>query len=153
MIFKTRLPKIVLVCVLFPHFLIGFAVILVAFVLLDFTMNSGILEAKKLDNIMKSPVIHHISSSMAGVVVIRGFGKEEVFKERFNTYLNKSMAADALFRLAQRWFMWRMDSLGLITITLTAIVVIATKGSVSPAIAGLALASIFQVYITITHHL
>ena len=109
-------------------------------------MNSGILEAKKLDNIMKSPVIHHISSSMAGVVVIRGFGKEEVFKERFNTYLNKSMAADALFRLAQRWFMWRMDSLGLITITLTAIVVVATKGSVSPAIAGLALASIFQVY-------
>merc|ERR1719237_661266 len=114
-------------------------------IVLDFTMNSGILEAKKLDNIMKSPVIHHISSSMAGVVVIRGFGKEEVFKERFNTYLNKSMAADALFRLAQRWFMWRMDSLGLITITLTAIVVIATKGSVSPAIAGLALASIFQV--------
>ena len=108
-------------------------------------MNSGILEAKKLDNIMKSPVIHHISSSMAGVVVIRGFGKEEVFKERFNTYLNKSMAADALFRLAQRWFMWRMDSLGLITITITAIVVVATKGSVSPATAGLALASIFQV--------
>jgi len=140
-----NISQIVLVCVLFPHFLIGFAVILVAFVLLDFTMNSGILEAKKLDNIMKSPVIHHISSSMAGVGVIRGFGKEEVFKERFNTYLNKSMAADALFRLAQRWFMWRMDSLGLITITLTAIVVIATKGSVSPAIAGLALASIFQV--------
>merc|ERR1719180_62136 len=113
-----NISQVVLVCVLFPHFLIGFAVILVAFVLLDFTMNSGILEAKKLDNVMKSPVIHHISSSMAGVGVIRGFGKEEVFKERFNTYLNKSMAADALFRLA-----------------LTAIVVIATKGSVSPAIA------------------
>ena len=31
------------------------------------------------------------------------------------------------------------------TITLTAIVVVATKGNVSPAIAGLALASIFQV--------
>ena len=32
-----------------------------------------------------------------------------------------------------------------VTITLTAIVVVATKGNVSPAIAGLALASIFQV--------
>ena len=108
-------------------------------------MNSGILEAKKLDNIMKSPVIHHISSSMAGVVVIRGFGKEEVFKERFNTYLNKSMAADALFRLAQRWFMWRMDSLALLTITLTGVVTVATKGTVSVAVAGLAMAMIFQV--------
>ena len=105
-----------MVCVLFPYFLIGFAFILMAFVLLDFTMNSGVLEAKKLDNIMKSPVIHHISSSMAGVVVIRGFGKEEIFKARFNNYLNKSMAADALFRLAQRWFMWRMESLGLVII-------------------------------------
>lgn len=111
-----KLPQIILVCVLFPYFLIGFAFILMAFVLLDFTMNSGVLEAKKLDNIMKSPVIHHISSSMAGVVVIRGFGKEEIFKERFNNCLNKSMAADALFRLAQRWFMWRMESLGLVII-------------------------------------
>ena len=108
-------------------------------------MNSGILEAKKLDNIMKSPVIHHISSSMAGVVVIRGFGKEEGFKERFNTYLNKSMAADALFRLAQRWFMWRMDSPALLTITLTGVVTVATKGTVSVAVAGLAMAMIFQV--------
>ena len=55
------------------------------------------------------------------------------------------MAADSLFRLAQRWFMWRMESLGLVTITLTGVVVVATKGTVSPAIAGLALASIFQV--------
>ena len=55
------------------------------------------------------------------------------------------MAADSLFRLAQRWFMWNMDTLGMITITLTGVVVVATKGSVSPATAGLALATIFQV--------
>ena len=83
---------------------------------------------------------------------------------RFNTYLNASISADSLFRLATRWFMWRMESLALVTITLTAVVTVATKvgppvpqshiykvsniilpqGSVSPAIAGLALASIFQ---------
>lgn len=40
--------------------------------------------------------------------------------------------------------MWRVESLALVTITLTAIVTVATKGSVSPTIAGLALASIFQ---------
>jgi len=140
-----NISQVLLVCVLFPYFIIGFTVIIGAFFLLDLTMNSGVLEAKKLDNLMKSPVIHHISSSMAGVMIIRGFGKEGVFKSRFNKYVNKSMAADSLFRLAQRWFMWNMDTLGLITITLTGAVVVATKGSVSPAIAGLALATIFQV--------
>ena len=46
---------------------------------------------------------------------------------RFNVYLNASNSADSMYRLASRWFMWRMDSLGLITITLTAIVTVATK--------------------------
>ena len=46
---------------------------------------------------------------------------------RFNAYLNASNSADSMYRLASRWFMWRMDSLGLVTITLTAIVTVATK--------------------------
>ena len=57
-------------------------VIAAVFIMLDRTMNSGVLEAKKLDNMMKTPVIHHVSSSMAGVTIIRGFNKEEVFKAR-----------------------------------------------------------------------
>ena len=112
------------------------------FVLLDFTMNSGVLESKKLDNIMKSAVIHHISSSMSGVNIIRGYSKEDVFKkrfvsfikvnvyvvsDRFNTYLNASMSADSLFRLATRWFMWRIESLALVTITLSAVITVAMK--------------------------
>jgi hypothetical protein len=32
---------VVLVCVLFPYFIIGFAFILIVFVILDFTMNKG----------------------------------------------------------------------------------------------------------------
>jgi hypothetical protein len=32
---------VVLVCVLFPYFTIGFAFILIVFVILDFTMNKG----------------------------------------------------------------------------------------------------------------
>jgi len=135
---------VIATCVIFPYFLVGFVIIFLLFLLLDFTMNSGILEAKKLDNMLKSPVIHHITSSMSGVTIIRGFGKEEVFKARFNQHLNKHMAADSLFRLAQRWFMWRMDTLALLTITLAATVTVATKGSASTATAGVALAIIFQ---------
>ena len=53
---------------------------------------------------------------------------------RFNTYLNASISADSLFRLATRWFMWRMESLALVTITLTAVVTVATKvGPQSPS--------------------
>ena len=77
-----------MVCVLYPYFAIGFVVIAFLFTTLDLLMNKGVLESKKLDNLMKSPVIHHITSSMSGVNVIRGFKKEDVFKKRSAIYLS-----------------------------------------------------------------
>ena len=52
-----------------------------------------------------------------------------ILLHRFNSYLNASMSADSLFRLATRWFMGRVESLALVTITLTAIITVATKVS------------------------
>ena len=106
-------------------------------------MNSGVQETKKLDNQLKAPVRHHISSSVSGIVTIRSFRKQEVFKKRFNEYLNTSNSADSMYRLATRWFMWRMEMLALVTVILTATVCVALKGSVSPAVAGLALSNVF----------
>ena len=74
--------QIVLVCVLYPYFAVGFFFIAIGFGFMDQMMTRGVLESKKLDNLMKSPVLHHISSTMAGVTIIRGFGKEDVFKRR-----------------------------------------------------------------------
>ena len=48
-----------------------------------------------------------------------------------------------MFRLATRWFMWRMEMLALVTVLITGGVCVASKGSVSPATAGLALSSVF----------
>ena len=75
-------PQIVLVCVLYPYFAVGFFFIAIGFGFMDQMMTRGVLESKKLDNLMKSPVLHHISSTMAGVTIIRGFEKEDVFKRR-----------------------------------------------------------------------
>lgn len=130
--------------VVFPLILIGMVFIMALFVLLDLTMNKGISETKKLDNILKSPVMSLVSSSMAGLATIRGYKRQEYLKKNFDTALNDHLAADSLFRLSLMWFMFNMDALGLFTITILAIVVIFTKGVVSAAMAGLALASVFQ---------
>ena len=63
---------------------------------------------------------------------------------RFTDYLNTSLSADSMFRLATRWFMWRMEMLALVTVLVTAVVCVSLKGSVSPATAGLALANVFM---------
>ena len=49
-----------------------------------------------------------------------------------------------MFRLATRWFMWRMELVALATVLATGGVCVAYKGSVSPATAGLALSMVFM---------
>lgn len=132
-------------CVLYPYFIIGFVFVIACFILLDIIMNRGVLETKKLDNLMKSSVIHHVTSSMDGIYIIRGYQKERVFENRFKTFLNESIAADSMFRLAARWFMFRMESLALISISIAAVLTIVFKGIASSSIAGLAMANLFQV--------
>ncbi len=76
------LGQVAIVCFLYPYFTIAFIIIFSLVLLVDTTMNSGVYQCKKLDNQLKAPVLHHLSSSMAGLVVIRGFGRQTVFKKR-----------------------------------------------------------------------
>ena len=63
---------------------------------------------------------------------------------RFNDDASVYMSALSMFRYANRWFVFRMDLIGLVTIVLTGFFTVLAKGSVSPAMAGLALANVFQ---------
>ena len=72
----------VICCFYYPYFTIPCAIILACVFLLDYTMSNGVRETKRLDNEKKAPVIHHITSSMAGIVTIRGFQREKVFLQR-----------------------------------------------------------------------
>ena len=82
MLHNEYLDQVLIVCFLYPYFTIAFIIIFGLVLLLDTVMNSGVYQCKKLDNQLKAPVLHHISSSMAGLVSIRGFGKQTVFKKR-----------------------------------------------------------------------
>ena len=72
--------QVVIVCFLYPYFTIAFIIIFALVLLLDTAMNTGVYQCKKLDNQLKAHVLHHIH--MAGLVSIRGFGKQTVFRKR-----------------------------------------------------------------------
>lgn len=108
-------------------------------------MNRGVLETRKLENKTKSPVLTDITSILPGIPVIRGFERQSVFQKKFDANLNRHLSAQLLFRFSNRWYAFRMDLLGTLTILITASVCVFNKGQVTPAQAGLALANIFQV--------
>ena len=43
---------------------------------------SGVREIKHIENVMRSPVVHHISSTVSGLPIIRVFQREHVFTNR-----------------------------------------------------------------------
>ena len=43
---------------------------------------SGIRATKQIENVMRSPVVHHISSTVSGLPVIRVFQREHLFAQR-----------------------------------------------------------------------
>jgi ABC transporter transmembrane region. len=61
------------------------------FMFLDVWLNVGLRETKKLDNLLKSPVLNHISSTMAGLSVIRTYGRQKIFLERY--HINMTLEA------------------------------------------------------------
>lgn len=81
--FLFCITQIAVVCWVFPWFLVPLTFIAAIFTVLDILMNRGVLEARKLENVTKSSVLHHLSSAMAGICVIRGYRRQHVFQRRY----------------------------------------------------------------------
>jgi ABC-type multidrug transport system fused ATPase/permease subunit len=132
-------------CVIYPWLVLPLSAIVALFLFLDVIMNKGILEARQIENVSKSQVLHHLTSTTAGANVIRAYRRQHIFQQKFNEALNAHLSAQNIFRYSNRWFVFRMDLLGLTTIALTAAFAVAARGVITPAVAGLALANVFQV--------
>ncbi|KAG7166923.1 ATP-binding cassette sub-family C member 11-like [Homarus americanus] len=134
--------QIILVCFIYIWFVIPLLLVAVLFFIVDVFLNAGIREMKRLDNTLKSPVTQHIGSSVSGLNVIRTFDKEKLFIKRMYNYLDKHSAALLIFRLSNRWFTYRMDFMAVCVTLAVTIICVFTKGHVSTALAGLALATV-----------
>ena len=64
---------------------------------------------------------------------------------RFTEHLNRHLAAEAVFRIANRWFTVRMDLIGLAAIFFSALFGVLLRSSISPGVVGLVVSSIYSV--------
>ncbi|CAG7725355.1 unnamed protein product [Allacma fusca] len=136
---------IVVICSIFPYLSVAMIVIFAVMILLGAWLNIGVRQTKKLDNVLKSPVVGHLQSSMGGLSIIRTYNRQAVFQQRFTDHVNKHLSAEAVFRIANRWFTIRMDIVGLVAIFSTVLFGILMRGNISPAAVGFAFASIYSV--------
>lgn len=139
------LGQAILVCTIYAWFTIPLVIVAVLFIIIDIFLNAGVRELKRIDNMRKSPVIQHIGSSLAGLSVIRTFDQQELFTNRMYHYLDDHTVAQLIFRLSSRWYVFRTDMLSLAINAGVTSICVYTKGLVSTATAGLALATMSAV--------
>ena len=102
-------------------------------------------EVKRLDSILRSHVYAQFGETLTGLTTVRAYGKQAEFTRLNEDYLDVMNRAYYLTIIDQRWLGIRLDFVGDILIFVVAILVVTSRFSVSPSIAGLVLAYCVQV--------
>ncbi|XP_069129182.1 ATP-binding cassette sub-family C member 5-like [Argopecten irradians] len=94
---------------------------------------------KRLENIVRSSLLSHVTTSCNGLNTITVYGQEKNFIDGCNQYSDDTTVGLLLYSACVRWMGLRMDIGGSLMAIVTTIVVLATKGSISPALSSLSL--------------
>lgn len=137
--------RLILIGVIYNIFFIVIGIVLVIYIVMDIFMIGAVRESKRVENLLRPPVLVHISTTIQGLSVIRNFKKEKMFLDKFKELVDKHLSSYLIFQLSTKWVAFRIDILSWVTITATCIMILVTKGQASSGVAGLALSQIFQI--------
>ncbi|KAK3021040.1 hypothetical protein RJ639_047287, partial [Escallonia herrerae] len=97
-------------------------------------------ELTRLDSITKAPVIHHFSESIAGVMTIRCFRKQEPFCQENVKRVNANLRMDFHNNGSNEWLGFRLELIGSLILCISAMFMIVLPSSIiKPANVGLSL--------------
>ena len=101
-------------------------------------------ELKRLDSVTRSPVYAHFSATLSGLMIIRSFGVEAEFIRAFLEKMDNNTRCFMTFQMSARWFGLRLDVIAASVVVCLSLLVVGTRGSISPADAGFALSYCLQ---------
>ncbi|KAK7329441.1 hypothetical protein VNO77_23610 [Canavalia gladiata] len=97
-------------------------------------------ELTRLDSITKAPVIHHFSETIAGVMTIRGFRKQNAFSQENIDRVNASLRMDFHNNGANEWLGFRLDYMGVVFLCIaTTFMIFLPSTIIKPEYVGLSL--------------
>ncbi|CAH8355413.1 unnamed protein product [Eruca vesicaria subsp. sativa] len=97
-------------------------------------------ELTRLDSITKAPVIHHFSESIAGVMTIRSFKKEPIFRQENVKRVNANLRMDFHNNGSNEWLGFRLELIGSWVLCISALfMVLLPSNIIKPENVGLSL--------------
>ncbi|KAL1226288.1 ABC transporter C family member 4 [Cardamine amara subsp. amara] len=97
-------------------------------------------ELTRLDSITKAPIIHHFSESIAGVMTVRSFRKQELFRQENVKRVNANLRMDFHNNGSNEWLGFRLELIGSWVLCISALcMVLLPSNVIRPENVGLSL--------------
>lgn len=140
--FMQAIGTIVMMVDVEPLFIIGFAPVMLVYLLIQRVYRRSSREVKRLDAVNRSPLFAHFSETLTGLPTIRAYRQGPRFiDENFNR-LNGNNRPYFISQVSQRWLAQYLETLGALLIFVVAIIAVVERDStsnVSPGQLGLIL--------------
>lgn len=134
-----------LVAVMFPWFLLAVVPLMIIFFVLNKYFRRSVRELKRLDGVTRSPIFTHLTATIQGLSTLHAYDKMADFNERFKKLVDNNTLPFFMYFVSNRWLSVRLDIITVTITTVTALLVVLTKGTLPAAFAGLALSYAIRV--------
>jgi ATP-binding cassette, subfamily C (CFTR/MRP), member 1 len=104
---------------------------------------------KRHEAVLRSRVIARLSEAISGATCIRAYGLQEWFGRNVCEAIDDMDSAYFLTMANQRWLSVRLNAVGTALVFVTGILIVASRLSVVPGIAGLVIAYVFMIVQTL----
>jgi len=141
----TVLGILVAIAVATPAFALAILPLFAAVVLLQRYFLVAKRDLKRLDSVLRGPVIAHFAEVLQGVATIRAYGHQARFAASHLARLVDSQRAFYYSITSNRWLAVRLELLGAIVVLLAALLAVGLVGSVDAALAGLSVSYALQI--------
>ncbi|XP_033742885.1 LOW QUALITY PROTEIN: multidrug resistance-associated protein 5-like [Pecten maximus] len=102
-------------------------------------------QLKRFENVARSPLINHVTTSGTGLPTIVSFNQQKQFILNCMKYTDVTSTGLMLFEGSMRWIELRLDVTSSLMIVATTLTMILTKGTIAPALAALSLSLTIRV--------
>ena len=143
--FCLVLGIVLLVSILNPWLFILFLPVATAFVYLRAVFVRTTREIKRMEAMARSPVYAHLSTTLAGLSVIRNHpGMQERFRFEYENHQDAHTRVFFVFVVVSRWLGARVDVLVFFFLSGTAFAAVAARDALTPGAVGLSLLYVLQ---------
>jgi len=106
---------------------------------------SSAREVKRHEAVLRSTVFSRFGEAVTGTSTIRAYGLQDQFSRSVRSAVDDMNSAYYLTFANQRWLSVRLDLVGILLVFTTGILVVTSRFSVNPSIAGLVLSYILTI--------